>query len=129
MPNSFPPEIGWAIEAAQAKQAADVVLLDLTRLGAFTDYFVLCTGFSARQVQAIRESVTEELDRRGRPLRHAEGRVGAEWVLLDYGDFIVHIFSERARLYYDLERLWRAARRTQFPDTGVPEAQPRDARL
>jgi ribosome-associated protein len=126
MPNSFPPEISWAIEAVQAKQAVDVVVLDLTRLGAFTDYFVLCTGYSARQVEAIRESVTEQLGRRGRPLRHAEGQSGAEWVLLDYGDFVVHIFSERARLYYDLERLWRAARRTDIPDSGIPQAQRRD---
>ncbi|MCL6566491.1 MAG: ribosome silencing factor [Acidobacteriia bacterium] len=127
MPNSFPPEIGWAIAAAQAKHAADVVLLDLRRLGAFTDYFVLCTGFSTRQVQAIREAITEELVRYGRPLRHVEGGEGAEWVLLDYGDFVVHIFSERARLYYDLERLWRAAPRTEFPDAVLRETEPHDS--
>ncbi len=115
------PELGWAIEAARNKQGADVTLLDLAALGAFTDAFLLCTGFSARQVQAISDAIEEQLAGRGVRLAHREGYDSAEWVLLDYGGFIVHIFSERARGFYDLERLWRSARRTNFPS---PEATP-----
>ena len=114
--DSLRPEIRWAIEAAQNKKAAAVTLLDLRELGAFTDAFLLCTGFSSRQVQAISDEIEEQLARRGVRLGHREGYDTAEWVLLDYGDFIVHIFSERSRQFYDLERLWRAARRTDFPD-------------
>jgi ribosome-associated protein len=115
------PELRWAIEAAQDKQAAAITLLDLSGLTAFTEAFLLCTGFSTPQVEAIAEAVEEKLRQHGlRPL-HREGRQGAEWILLDYGRFIVHIFTERQRLYYDLERLWRAARRID-----VTEPQPAD---
>lgn len=114
--DSLRPEIRWAIDAAQNKKAAAVTLLDLRELGAFTDAFLLCTGFSSRQVQAISDEIEEQLARRGVRLAHREGYDTAEWVLLDYGDFIAHVFSERSRQFYDLERLWRAARRTDFPD-------------
>ncbi len=114
--DSLRPEIRWAIEAAQNKKAAAVTLLDLRELGAFTDAFLLCTGFSSRQVQAISDEIEEQLARRGVRLAHREGYDTAEWVLLDYGDFIAHVFSERSRQFYNLERLWRAARRTDFPD-------------
>ena len=115
------PELRWAIEAAQEKQASHVTLLDLTGLGAFTNYFLLCTGFSTPQLKAIGDSIEEKLQLRGIRPRHREGRSGAEWQLLDYGSFIVHIFSERLREYYDIERLWRTARRTEFTDN-APEA-------
>ena len=114
--DSLRPEIRWAVEAARNKKAAELTLLDLAKLGAFTDAFLLCTGFSARQVQAISNEIEEQLARRGARLAHREGYESAEWVLLDYGDFLVHIFTERARRYYDLERLWRAAPRTDFPE-------------
>ena len=117
------PEWGWAIEAAQNKKAAEVTLLDLTELGAFTDAFLLCTGFSARQVQAICDEIEEQLGRRGVRPDHCEGYEKADWVLLDYGDFIVHIFTERTRVFYDLERLWRPARRIVIPD-GAAGARP-----
>jgi ribosome-associated protein len=110
------PELGWAIEAAQDKKASEVTLLDFGKLGAFTDAFLLCTGFGARQVQAISDAIEEQLARHGVRLAHREGYDSAEWVLLDYGGFIVHIFTERARHFYDLERLWRAAKRTDFAD-------------
>ena len=111
------PELRWAIEAAQDKQAGAVTLLDLTGLGAFTEAFVLCSGFSTPQVEAIAQAVEDKLRARSiRPI-HREGQHGAEWVLLDYGRFIVHIFTERRRLYYDLERLWRSARRTDITET------------
>lgn len=117
------PELGWAIEAAQDKKASEVTLLDFGRLGAFTDAFLLCTGFSARQVQAISDAIEEQLARHGVRLAHREGYDSAEWVLLDYGGFIVHIFTERARHFYDLERLWRAAKRTDFADAATGAAE------
>jgi ribosome-associated protein len=122
--DSLRPEIRLAVEAVQNKKAAGVTLLDLAALSAFTDYFLICSGFSSRQVQAISDEVEETLGRRSIFFRHREGYDLGEWVLLDYGDFVVHVFNERARQYYDLERLWRAARRTDFPDTDSGAAQP-----
>jgi ribosome-associated protein len=120
--DSLRPELRWALDAAQSKKAAGVALLDLAALGAFTDYFLVCSGLSARQVQAISDEIEEQLGRRGVRYRHREGYDAGEWVLLDYGSFIAHIFHERARLYYDLERLWRAAKRTDFPDVDAGAA-------
>ncbi len=120
--DSLRPELRWAVEAAQNKKAAAVTLLDLRELGAFTDAFLLCTGLSGRQVQAISDEIEEQLARRGARLWHREGHEAAEWVLLDYGGFIVHVFSERARRFYDLERLWRAARQVEFRDVAAPGA-------
>ncbi len=111
------PLLRLAIEAAQDKQAAAITLLDLTGLGAFTEAFVLCTGFSTPQVAAIADAIEHNLREHGiRPI-HREGQHGAEWLLLDYGRFVVHVFTERQRLYYDLERLWRTARRTDIAET------------
>ena len=104
-------DVRLAIEVAQEKKAEHITVLDLRGMGAFSDYFVICSGTSHPQLQAIRDAVTERLDKEQVRIRHYEGRQGSEWVLLDYGSFVVHIFSERARLYYDLERLWRAAGR------------------
>jgi len=104
-------EILWAIEAAQDKKAEHLTVLDMRGMSAFSEYFLICSGQSHPQLEAIRDAIEERLDRVGVHIRHAEGRAGSEWVLLDYGSFVVHIFSERARLYYDLERLWRAAGR------------------
>ncbi len=114
--DSLRSELRLAIQAAQDKKAAGVTLLDLAGLGAFTDHFLLCTGFSARQVEAISDSIAETLTNHGLRLAHREGATGAEWMLLDFGGLVVHVFTERARHFYDLERLWRAARRTDFPD-------------
>jgi ribosome-associated protein len=113
--NSLRPEIRAAVEAAQDKQAVDITVLNLSGAGAFAEYFLLCSGQSQPQIQAIGESIEERLEREGRRVVHREGKSSAEWVLLDYGDFVVHIFSERARQYYDLERLWRSAERVTFP--------------
>jgi ribosome-associated protein len=110
------PELRAAIEAAYEKQAAEVTLLDLEGLGAFTDYFLLCTGFSSPQVDAICDEIERRLAPLGMRLLHREGKVGGDWMLLDFGGLIVHVFTERARRYYDLERLWRSARRTEFED-------------
>ncbi|HVN08135.1 MAG TPA: ribosome silencing factor [Patescibacteria group bacterium] len=109
-------EIRSVVAAAQEKKAAGITVLDLSGLGAFTGAFVICTGFSQRQVQAISDGVEETLARAGARLLHREGYDSAEWVLLDYGRFVVHVFSERARLFYDIERLWRKAPRVDVPD-------------
>jgi ribosome-associated protein len=119
--NSLRPEIRAAVEAAQDKQAVDIMVLNLSGAGAFAEYFLLCSGQSQPQIQAIGEAIEERLERDGRRVAHREGKSSAEWVLLDYGDFVVHIFSERARQYYDLERLWRSAERVTFP---APTAHP-----
>ena len=124
--DSLRPELRCAVEAAQNKKAANVTLLDLTGLGAFTNHFLLCTGFSARQVSSISEEIEAQLEKEGWKLRHREGRGESEWVLLDYGSFLVHIFTERARGYYDLERLWRSAKRIVFPDVDAPLGEFRD---
>jgi ribosome-associated protein len=113
---SLPPAVRIAVAAAQEKKAAGITVLDLSGLGAFTEYFVLCTAFSAPQIHAVCEVVEEQLARNGRSAEHHEGYASAEWALLDFGSFIVHVFSEQARRYYDLERLWRHAKRLEIPD-------------
>ena len=123
-PNSLDPEIRLAVEAAQDKQALDISVLNLRGSGAFADYFLLCSGTSQPQIQAIGEAIEEKLGRQGRHVAHREGKSSAEWVLLDYGYFIVHIFSERARQYYDLERLWRNAERVDFHEPANPTGAP-----
>ena len=100
-----------AVEAAQEKKAQDIVLLALKEAAGFTDYFLLCHGTSNRQVQAISDEVYRRLKLAGLQPAHIEGYNHAEWVLVDYVDFVVHIFSEKARSFYDLERLWRTAHR------------------
>jgi ribosome-associated protein len=121
--DSLRPELRVAIAAAQQKHAAEVTLLDLDGLGAFTDYFLLCTGFSGPQLDAICDEVEQQLERIGMRLKHREGEAGAEWILLDFGSFIVHVFTERARHFYNLERLWRTARRTDFAEAEAAEAE------
>jgi len=104
-------QLSEAIEAALDKNAQDAVVLELREICSFTDYFLICTGTSTRHNQTIAEHIEENLKRQGvRPL-HVEGQSEGEWILLDYVDFVVHIFSVRAREFYDLERLWRAGRR------------------
>jgi ribosome-associated protein len=122
--DSLRPELRTAVEAAQDKKASAVTVLGLEGLGAFTDSFLLCNGFSARQVEAICDEIELRLTGCGVRLAHREGGSGAEWVLLDFGSFIVHVFTERARRFYDLERLWRAAHRMDFTDPDVSRPAP-----
>ncbi|MCS6817022.1 MAG: ribosome silencing factor [Blastocatellia bacterium] len=104
-----------AIQAASDKKAENIVALDLRGLASFTDYFLICSGTSTRQVQAIAEAILDTLEEHGtRPL-HVEGETVAQWILIDYGDLVVHIFEQSAREYYDLERLWRDAERLPIP--------------
>ncbi len=122
--DSIPPHVRAAIGAAQEKHAADVILLDLAGLGAFTDYFLVCTGFSSPQVQAICDAIEERLEKIGARRIHREGKAGSDWMLLDFGGLIVHVFTEHARRFYDLERLWRAARRLEFTEPGEGSSLP-----
>jgi ribosome-associated protein len=109
--NDVKRQVGEAIRACQEKKADEITILELEKgSGAFTDYFVVCSGTNPRQIQAISDEVEQRLEKGGLRPAHVEGYRQAEWVLLDYVDFVVHIFSEKARRYYDLERLWKSAK-------------------
>ena len=104
-----------ALHAASDKKANNTVVLDLRDIASFTDYFVITSGMNERQVQAISDEVFEKLKRDGSPAARVEGYKRAEWILLDYGDFVVHVFEDKARKFYDLERLWRESKRVSLP--------------
>ena len=107
----------FVVRGMQEKKAQDIVVMDLRRVkNAICDYFVLCSGNSDTQIDAISSSVEEEVYKVSRQDPwHREGKTNREWILLDYGDFIVHIFEQKARDFYDLERLWRDAKRVEIP--------------
>jgi len=107
-----------ALHAAADKKALDIVVLDLREIATFTDFFVITSGANERQVQAISDEVYETLKKTGSTAARVEGYKTAEWILLDYGDFIVHVFEQKARQFYDLERLWRESKRVELP-TGL----------
>jgi ribosome-associated protein len=112
--NNLRQQVSQAIGACVEKKAEDVAILEMEKgSGAFTDYFVVCSGTNPRQIQAISDEVEQRLEKVGLHPAHVEGYKQAEWVLLDYVDFVVHVFSEKARKYYDLERLWKSARRLE----------------
>jgi ribosome-associated protein len=104
-----------AIQAAAEKKAIDIVVLDLREIASFTDYFVITSGTNERQVQAISDEIYETLKKAGTTAARVEGYKTAEWILLDYGDFIVHVFEQKSRSFYDLERLWRESTRVALP--------------
>ena len=112
----LPKAISVAIEAAQDRKASGVVVLDLKKAEAFTDYFVICSASNPRQVQAIADAVEEALKGQKQRPSLVEGYARAEWILLDYFDFVIHVFSKHARDFYGLDRLWGSAKRTEFPD-------------
>lgn len=110
-------QVSAAIQACLEKKAEELSILEMEKgSGAFTDYFVLCSGTNPRQVQAIADEVELRLKKAGLRPAHVEGYTQAEWVLIDYVDFVVHVFSEKARKFYDLERLWKSARRIEPGD-------------
>ena len=117
----LPADVARVILAAQDKKARDVIVLDLRKTSAFTDIFIICTGQNVRQVRAIVDAVREALRARGVGPAHVEGYERAEWVLMDFFDFIVHVFTPETRSFYSLERLWGQAVRVEVPD---PEARP-----
>jgi ribosome-associated protein len=100
-----------ALHSAAEKKAADLTVLDLRGVASFTDFFIITSGANKRQVQAIADEVVEQSKKRGNRAARVEGYQSAEWILVDYGDFVVHVFDDRARRFYDLERLWRQGRR------------------
>jgi ribosome-associated protein len=105
-----------AARAAESKKATNLRVLDLREANTFTDFFLICSGANARQIQAISDEVELQLKKLGEFPLGIEGYEKAEWILADYGDFIVHIFSPAAREFYDLERLWRQAREVKLPE-------------
>jgi len=110
-------QVTAAIRACEEKKAEDISVLRMDKnSGVFTDYFVICSGGNPRQVQAIADEVRDRLQVAGVDPTHTEGYQQADWVLLDYVDFVVHIFSEKARRFYDLERLWKSAKRLEPGD-------------
>src|ERR1700726_3460211 len=107
-------QVAAAIQACLEKKAEELSILEMEKgSGAFTDYFVLCSGTNPRQVQAIADEVELRLKTAGVRPAHVEGYKQGEWILVDYTDFVVHVFSEKARKFYDLERLWKTARRLE----------------
>ena len=107
------PAVDRAAHAALAKKATEVVILDLRRAAAFTDFFLIVSGGNQKQIQAIVEAVQETLRQEGLRPNHVEGYPRQEWILLDYGSFVVHVFTTRMRTFYDLERLWGGATRVE----------------
>ncbi len=126
--NDLRRQIALAISACESKKADALAVLDMnTVTSGFTDYFVIASGANPRQIQAISDEVELKLAQAGTRPTHVEGYQQAEWVLLDYVDFVVHVFSERARKFYDLERLWRSAPRVgarQFTAPARARARP-----
>jgi len=109
--SEFDDRVRRALNAAAEKKAIEPTVLDLRGISSFTDFFVIFTGANRRQVQAITDEVVDQSKRHGNPAARVEGYQNAEWVLIDYGDFVVHVFDDKARRFYDLERLWRESRR------------------
>ncbi|MEO6726503.1 MAG: ribosome silencing factor [Blastocatellia bacterium] len=106
-------QVKLAAHFAEEKKAIDLLVLRLSAITEFTDYFIICSGSSTRQTQAIADEITEQLKKaKIRPLQ-TEGYNTAQWILIDYGIFVVHVFTEESRKFYDLERLWRDAERVE----------------
>jgi ribosome-associated protein len=117
-------QVATTVRACQEKKAEDITILQLDeQASGFTDYFIVCSGSNPRQVQAISDEIDQKLSAQGNEPRHIEGYNQAEWLLMDYVDFVVHIFSENARKFYDLERLWKTAKRIDPADLLKPAAK------
>ncbi|HKY20681.1 MAG TPA: ribosome silencing factor [Vicinamibacterales bacterium] len=117
----FPPQVQRAIDAAHDRKGSEVVVLDLRPAEGFTDFFVIVTGQNTRQIQAISDAIQDSLAEKGAKPAHIEGGERTGWILLDYFDFIVHIFSPEARAFYSLERLWGNAERITVSEPGPPK--------
>ena len=115
----LPALVVATVEAARSKKALDVKVLDLQELTAFTDYFLMMSGNSIRQTQAIADAVVRRLKEEGQRPSHREGYAKGEWILLDYSDFVVHVFSPQKREFYDLERLWSDAVEVEVPEAAA----------
>ena len=113
----LPAQLETAVAAAESKQAQKIVVLDLRKSAGFTDFFLIASGTNSRQVRAIADGVMESLAGKGAKPAYVEGYDRSEWILLDYFDFIVHVFGPETRVFYDLERLWGNADRTEIGET------------
>jgi ribosome-associated protein len=118
----YSDQVQAAVRAASAKKAEKIMILDLRHTSAFTDVFVVCTGQNSRQVRAIVDSVEDALKALGQRAVAVEGYRGSEWVLVDYFDFVVHVFTPETREFYALERLWGSAIRVEIADQPGPAA-------
>jgi ribosome-associated protein len=107
----IPRQVDRAVAAAEDKKAVDLVVLDLKKAAGFTDYFVIASGANPRQIRAIADGILAALAEEGAKPAHIEGYDRSEWILLDYFDFVVHVFAPETRLFYGLERLWGNAER------------------
>ena len=114
--HGLPVEIESVVRAAESKKAEHIVVLDLRKAAGFTDYFVICSAANARQIRAIADAVIDARAAAGARPAHVEGYDRSEWVLIDYFDFVVHVFTPETRLFYGLERLWGSAERVELPD-------------
>ncbi|PYY14314.1 MAG: ribosome silencing factor [Acidobacteria bacterium] len=118
-----------AVQACEEKKGEDISILEMDKnSSAFTDYFLICTGKNPRQIQAIADEVELRLKKAGSPANQVEGYNQADWILIDYVDFVVHVFSEASRKFYDLERLWKSARKVTVADLKKPAARARASR-
>jgi ribosome-associated protein len=115
----LPKQIARAVKAAEDKKANELVVLDLRKAAGFTDFFIICSGTNSRQIRAIADGVVEALAADGEKPAHVEGYDRSEWILLDYFDFIVHVFAPETRVFYGLERLWGNAEQV-----GTEEQEP-----
>ena len=113
----IPREVTLAVAAAEDKKAIDLLVLDLRKAGGFADYFLICSGANARQVRAIADAIMDALREEGAKPAHVEGYERSEWILVDYFDFIVHVFATETRIFYGLERLWGNAERIEVNET------------
>ena len=113
----LPKSIDAAVHAAEDKKATDIVVLDLRKAAGFTDYFVICSGNNARQIRAISDAIIESLAAHDSKPAHVEGYDRSEWVLIDYFDFVVHVFTPETRMFYGLERLWGNAEHVHVAPT------------
>lgn len=107
---------GLAIEALEDKKAENISLIDISEVSVLADFFLIASGNNKNQVQAMIDSVEEKLGRAGAAPRHVEGYQTGNWVLMDYGDLIVHVFDRQNRLFYDLERIWRDGKQIRVED-------------
>ena len=98
---------GLATEALEDKKAEDIRVIDISQVSVIADYFLIASGKNRNQIQALADAVEEKLGHAGYPLRQSEGYDSANWILLDFGDMIIHLFDQENRLFYDLERIWR----------------------
>ena len=115
----LPDDLAAAARAAYAKKATDVVALDMRGIPSFTDHFLICTAQNQRQMRAVADAIEQALKEGGRKPAHVEGNEQSEWILLDYFDMVVHVFTADQRRFYALERLWGAAVRIVIPDSAA----------